>query len=99
MTFLTPDQGTSRYFKYFWPVPDTGDPPFEARKPALAPTVEPLSFFLKSSKPQQPNVVFRFREILAYLQPRLNIFLNCLDELGIRRDPIRIVAFLPAKIP
>jgi hypothetical protein len=39
------------------------------------------------------RVVFRFRQNLALLQPRLNIFLDYLDELGIRRYPILVVAY------
>jgi len=37
-------------------------------------------------------IVFRFRQNLALFQPRLNIFLDYLDALGIRRYPILVVA-------
>ena len=40
----------------------------------------------------KPNIVFRFRQNLALLQPRLDIFLDYLDKLGIRRYPILVVA-------
>ena len=40
----------------------------------------------------KPSIVFRFRQSLALLQPGLNIFLDDLDELGIRRYPILVVA-------
>jgi hypothetical protein len=48
--------------------------------------------FLSLGSVSSPNIVFRFRQNLALLQPRLNIFLDHLDELGIRRYPILVVA-------
>jgi hypothetical protein len=38
------------------------------------------------------GVVFRFRQSLGLLQPRLDIFFDYLDQLGIRRYPILVVA-------
>jgi hypothetical protein len=48
--------------------------------------------FLSRNSLCKPNVVFRFRQNLALLQSRLNIFLDYLDEFGIRRYPILVVA-------
>ena len=48
--------------------------------------------FLSRNSLCKPNVVFRFRQNLALLQSRLNIFFDYLDEFGIRRYPILVVA-------
>jgi hypothetical protein len=57
-------------------------------------TIGSNSFVLFSGRGtlSKPNIAFRFRQNLALLQPRLDIFLDYLDKLGIRRYPILVVA-------
>jgi hypothetical protein len=93
LTFLTPDWDAFKCYWYrFGRFQNTGNHPsrFENRQNAIGSN----SFvpFLSRDTLSKPNVVFRFRQNLALLQPRLDIFLDYLDKLGIRRYPILVVA-------
>ena len=93
LTFLTPVWDTSKCFKYqCGSVPDTDDHPSRLENPPTRQRFKLFRPFLSRGSLCKPNVVFRFRQNLALLQPRLNIFLDYLDELSIRRYPIPIVA-------
>jgi hypothetical protein len=93
LTFLTPDWDAFKCYWYrFGRFQNTGNRPsrFENRQNAIGSN----SFvpFLSRDTLSKPNVVSRFRQNLALLQPRLDIFLDYLDKLGIRRYPILVVA-------